>query len=72
MLRTLCLPSTGFWGDIGYTLFRLEEDHATMELRIFDYFFRYPLEEGAERPLQWKLLMENLQGQKCSFAYKRP
>ncbi|MCR4922053.1 MAG: metallophosphoesterase [Bacteroidaceae bacterium] len=71
VLRTLCLPSTGFWGDIGYSLFRLEEDRAVMQLRLFEYFFHNPLKEGEEKPLHWTLIEEDLRNQQCSFAYKR-
>ena len=72
LLRTLCLPSTGYWGDIGYTVLRLDEDHATATLHQSDFFFNYPLKEGEEKPLQWSLLVENNDGQECSFAYRRP
>ena len=72
LLRTLCLPSTGYWGDIGYTVLRLDEDHATATLHQSDFFFNYPLKEGEEKPLQWSLLVENNDVQECSFAYRRP
>lgn len=71
VLRTLCLPSTGFWGDIGYALFWLNETRADMELRLFDFFFRFPLSEGEKKPLQWQAIEEDLRGSHCSFAYSR-
>ena len=71
VLRTLCLPSTGFWGDIGYALFHLYETRADMELRLFDYFFRFPLADGEPKPEQWQQIEDDLRGQHCSFAYSR-
>ena len=56
----------------GYTVLRLGEDHATATLHQSDFFFNYPLKEGDEKPLQWSLLVENNDGQECSFAYRRP
>ena len=72
VLRTLCLPSTGYWGDIGYTTFRLEADRATATLHQSDFFFNNPVAECEEKPLQWKLNIQDNEGQKCSSSYKRP
>ncbi len=71
LVRTLCLPSTGHWGDIGMTLFRMKEDRATAELDQFEYFFPTPVNPGEEKPLEWRLIEEEHKGLHCSFAYRR-
>ena len=40
--RVLCLPSTGHWGDIGYTRFETESGAARAELEMMDHFFPTP------------------------------
>jgi len=72
ILRTMCLPSTGYWGDIGYVELHLGEDRAVATLHQSEYFFNYPLKEGEERPLQWTLNAQDNDGAHCSFSYKRP
>ena len=71
VIRTLCLPSTGYWGNIGYVCFKLEEKHATATFEQRDFFFPKPLKEGEEKPLQWKLIEEDSKGSQCSFSYER-
>lgn len=71
IIRTLCLPSTGHWGDIGYTRLRLEEKQAVATFEHKDYFFPKPLKEGEEKPLQWKLIEEDSKNLRCSFSYER-
>ncbi|MCR5434108.1 MAG: metallophosphoesterase [Bacteroidaceae bacterium] len=72
LMRTMCLPSTGYWGDIGYAVLNLGEDQATATLHQSDFFFNYPLKEGEEMPLLWSLMVKDNDGQKCSFSYRRP
>lgn len=72
ILRTMCLPSTGYWGDIGYVQLHLDEDRAVATLHQSEYFFNYPLKEGEERPLQWALNAQDNDGSHCSFSYQRP
>ncbi|MBR2497320.1 MAG: metallophosphoesterase [Parabacteroides sp.] len=71
VLRTLCLPSTGYWGDIGYACMKLEERQATVMLEQRDYFFPKPLQDGEEKPLQWKLIEKDNKGLQCRFSYIR-
>jgi len=71
ILRTLCLPSTGFWGDIGYTIFRQGEYSATATLVMLEYFYHTPLREGEEKPLQWKLIEQDNKGACCRFSCRR-
>ncbi len=70
LIRTLCLPSTGHWGDIGYTLLHMEEDRAVAELHQYEYFFPSPLASGEEKPLLWKMIEEEHRGMQCGFAYR--
>ena len=70
LLRKVALPSTGWWGDIGYGVFRTYEDHAVLSLEQTDYFFSRPLTEGEERPAQWDAALEENRGQRCTFFYK--
>ena len=72
ILRTMCLPSTGYWGDIGYVQLHLGEDRAAATLHQSEYFFNYPLKKGEERPLQWTLNAQDNDGAHCSFSYQRP
>ena len=71
IIRTLCVPSTGHWGDIGYSLLHLEEDHAEVHLKEYEYFFPRPLDEGEAKPSQWKMIEDEHRGAVCSFAYKK-
>ncbi|MCR5571451.1 MAG: metallophosphoesterase [Bacteroidales bacterium] len=69
ILRTLCVPSTGYWGDIGYTLLRLEEDRAVACLTQYEFFFLTPA-EADEKPLpQWASITGDHQGATCTFNY---
>ena len=70
ILRTLCVPSTGHWGDIGYTMLDLGEDSATATLHEYEYFFPTPLEDGEPKPAQWDMIEKEHKGISCSFAYK--
>ena len=71
ILRTLCVPSTGHWGDIGYTLFRLEEDHAEAEIVEYEFFFPKPLAEGEAKPAQWTTIEREHNHSICCFDYKK-
>ena len=71
ILRTLCVPSTGHWGDIGYTLFRLEEDHAEAEIVEYEFFFPKPLAEGEAKPAQWTTTEREHNHSICCFDYKK-
>ena len=70
VVRILGVPSTGHWGDIGYTLLDLGETQAVARLRQFEFFFPTPLEEGEEKPAQWKMIEEEHKDATCAFAYR--
>lgn len=69
LMKSLCLPSTGHWGDIGWTLMRTDAAAAKVELKIDDWYFPRPdpLLPGANKA-QWRLNLEEKRGQTCSFA----
>ena len=71
IVRTLCLPSTGHWGDIGYTMFHLEEDHAEARLCEYEFFFPHPLKDGEAKPAQWTMIEEERKNASVRFAYKK-
>lgn len=70
LVRTLCLPSTGHWGDIGYTTFRLDETQATARLHQYEYFFPDPLKPGEKKPEQWTMMEEEHKNAVCRFIYR--
>ncbi len=71
IIRTLCVPSTGHWGDIGYTLLRLEEDHAEAELVEYEFFFPKPLSEGEAKPAQWTMIEKEHNHSIHCFEYRK-
>ncbi len=72
LIPTLCIPSTGHWGDIGYMILSLKEKYAVAELKQYEYFFPKPVADGAEKPLQWQFMEEDHKGLKYHFAYIYP
>lgn len=68
ILRTVCLPSNGLWGDIGHAVLRTSADRAVCSLEIRDFFFpREP--ETSARPAAWQMKVEENRGQKVTFLY---
>lgn len=69
MLRNLSVPSTGHWGDIGYTLLRLEEDRAVATYCQWGFFFPRPLKDGETRPALWDEIERDHKNATCIFPY---
>jgi len=67
ILRSLCLPSTGHWGDIGFTVFRTSPGSAVATLDEREFFFPKPLEKGEARPEVWDAILEENRGASCKF-----
>lgn len=67
VLRTLCLPSTGHWGDIGYALFRTTPTAARVELIEKDFFFPAPIEQDGARPSEWDRIVNDHRGAVITF-----
>ena len=64
---SLCLPSSGLWGDIGYVVFRTYADGAEAELKIQDFYFPTP---RAQRPGFWDVHLGDRRGSRMRFAYE--
>ncbi|MDO4366091.1 MAG: hypothetical protein Q4D70_04805, partial [bacterium] len=64
-----CLPSTGWWGNIGFATFRTEAHGAKLAFVQNDFFFPKPLAEGQKRPVEWDQIMREDAGDACSFVY---
>ena len=70
LLRNVCLPSTGHWGDIGYVLFRAEERKAVARFVQKDFFFYYPANEDGTRQPEWDDIRdERSRDVVCTFRY---
>lgn len=70
-VQTAILPSSGFWGDIGYALFRTFEDRAELTLRQDDFFFNRSWPDRP-RPKNWQSRIDAHQGAKVVFYYEKP
>lgn len=72
-LRTLCLPSTGHWGDIGYTVFRSAPGRAMAELHQSDFFFPSPPGPDKKspdvRPPVWDDIVAENRGQTMHWRW---
>lgn len=69
ILRSACLPSTGWWGNIGFATFRTKARGATLALVQNDFFFPRPLTAGQKRPAAWDCILRETAGDICVFAY---
>lgn len=71
VVRIACLPSTGWWGTIGFSLFRTFADRAELALAPGnDFFFPKPLDPGEQRPPEWDDIVGEERGGKCVFRYQ--
>lgn len=67
LCRSLCLPSTGHWGDIGYALMRVQNDEAVVTLRERDFYYPKPIPQKPSDAIAWKAIARGHQGLKCIF-----
>ena len=70
-LRTLCVPSTGLWGDIGYIRMQALADRAVCSLEQKDFYFPAEPSDPNDRPLPWRIKVEEARGATCTFVYDR-
>ena len=68
--RSACLPSTGWWGDIGFATLRTFPDRAELALVEDDFFFPKPLEPGETRPREWDDILAANYGAVCVFRFQ--
>ena len=66
--RTLCLPSTGAWGDIGYALLRTSKDRAVASLVQREFYYPRPPKPGMPVQHLWDAIVKANQNQTCAFA----
>ena len=69
--RTLSVPSSGLWGDIGYVMLRTSADRAVCKLELKDFYFPAEPEDPNDRPAPWRLRMEEIRGATFTFLYDR-
>ena len=70
IVRVAGVPSTGWWGDIGYTLLRTGPDHAELAMAPGnDFFFPSPLKPGESRPREWDDIRSEHANARCVFSY---
>jgi len=65
--RVATLPSTGFWGDIGYAICRTGSDRARVKVVQKDFYF--PRYRKVNRPAIWANLTRENNGSTCEFVY---
>lgn len=70
-IRTVCMPSAGHFGDIGYCIFDIGPESATMSLRQADHFFNYDPPPD-KRQKGWDAIVAENQGRKMTFYYDKP
>jgi len=70
-VQTATLPSGGFWGDIGYALFRTFEDRAELTFRQTDFYFNR-LWQDRPRPKNWRERVRMHDGRMVTFWYDKP
>ena len=70
VIRVACLPSTGWWGTIGFGVMRTYADRAELALAEGnDFFFPSPLPDGEARPREWDDIIDEETGAKTIFRY---
>jgi len=70
VVRTAGLPSTGWWGDIGFATLRTFADRAVLTMAPGnDFFFPSPLKPGEARPALWDEIRSEHAGAHCTFVY---
>ena len=67
--QIVCLPSTGWWGSIGFATMRTSSDKAVLSFAQNDFFFPRPLNEGEARPQEWDEIMRQLKDAACVFRF---
>jgi len=71
VVRVACLPSTGWWGNIGFATMRTGADQAELAFVQNDFFFPAPLKPGEKRPAEWDELMRENRDSSVVFRYGR-
>ena len=67
--QSLCLPSTGAWGDIGYALMHTSKGRAVASLVQREFFYPRPPKPGTPVELLWKTIVQANQNKTCAFTW---
>jgi hypothetical protein len=70
-VETLCLPSTGHWGDIGYVLVKLDAEGATFTLHQRDYYAPRPPAKPEDAKPEWRARVQKNDGSQWRVMFKR-
>ena len=70
-VQTATLPSGGYWGDIGYALFRMFPDRAELTFRQTDFYFNR-LWQDVPPPKNWTERVKAHDGCTVTFWYDKP
>jgi len=70
-VETLCLPSTGHWGDIGYVLVKLTGEGAVFTLRQRDYYTPRPVAKPEDAKPEWKERVIKNDGSQWRVTFRR-
>jgi hypothetical protein len=70
-VETLCLPSTGHWGDIGYVLVKLSGDGADFTLYQRDYYVPRPAAKPEDVKPEWTQRVQKNNGSQWRVEFKR-
>ena len=70
-VQTATLPSGGYWGDIGYALFRTFPDRAELTFRQVDFYFNRRW-QNVPKPKNWIERIKMHDGRMVTFCYDKP
>jgi len=70
-VKTLCLPSTGHWGDIGYVLVKLDHDGAVFTLYQRDYYSPRPAAKPEDVKPEWKQRVQKNNGSQWCVKFNK-
>lgn len=65
--RRLILPSSGYWGDIGYVTARSYPDKLEFTLEMRDFYYPSPISGNEAKPKVWQEIVREKTGEKCTF-----
>lgn len=69
-VETLCLPSTGHWGDIGYVLVKLGAGEAVFTLRQHDFYAPRPAAKPEDVKPEWRERVRKNDGSQWRVPFK--
>ena len=70
--RTATLPSVGFWGDLGYALFRTSPQLAQLRPVVDEFCFPRHLPDAERRPATWAAIVADAHNATCRFPLEMP